>query len=83
MKKVKFFSGIAALAIAIIITLNVNFGIKCNNLPDTLLANIEALAGGGDDDDDVKCIGDKFKIVPVDGGWRCENDKGNSCCPLI
>jgi hypothetical protein len=46
-------------------------------LSDVALANVEALANEGS-----CCIGSKFQITPISGGWRCENDKGSSCCPV-
>lgn len=44
------------------------------------LANVEALADG---ESGSNCIGSRFKVNPIPGGWHCENDKGNSCCPIL
>jgi hypothetical protein len=54
---------------------------KSNNevsLSDVALQNVEALASG----ESSCCIGSKFQITSIPGGWHCENDKGNSCCPV-
>ena len=51
----KLFSGIAILAIALIMALNLNFSAKNNSLSDIILANVEALARreiGGENCDD-------------------------------
>ena len=45
MKK-KIFGGIAVVAIAVAMTLNVNFSTKDNTLSNISLANVEALADG-------------------------------------
>ena len=47
-------------------------------LSDVALENIEALASS----ESSCCIGSNFQIIAIPGGWRCENDKGNSCCPV-
>jgi hypothetical protein len=32
--------------------------------------------------DNSCCIGSTFQITSIEGGWKCLNDKGNSCCPI-
>jgi hypothetical protein len=56
-KKSKIMAGcIAAIAIATVTALNVNFSEKTNDLSDIVLTNIEALAVG--EDDSVTCCPD-------------------------
>ena len=49
----KIFGGIAVLAIAATMAVSANFSVKNNNLSNTSLANVEALAGGNEFDDPV------------------------------
>jgi hypothetical protein len=76
MKK-KILLSIAAVAVVAIAAVNVNIALQSNDLSALSLANVEALA-----QESSCCIGSKFKIDPIDGGWRCLNGQGESCCPI-
>ena len=70
MKK-KILGGIAVVAIAITMALNVNFSAKNNNLSDLTLANVEALA-------QIEIIGDCFMSE------TCSTDNTYiACCVMI
>jgi hypothetical protein len=75
-----FLGGIAVVVIAAVAAWNVsvNLNSQKSELSDVSLANVEALASEG-----VGCIGSHFQIVPISGGYRCINNSGNSCCPII
>lgn len=50
---------------------------QSKTMSDLMLANVEALASG----EESCCIGSKFQVTSIPGGWHCQNDMGNSCCP--
>ena len=67
-----------AIAIAAVAAWNVNANREKTEMSDMALANVEALAAG---EGSSCCIGSSFKVTSIPGGWHCENNKGNSCCP--
>ncbi len=76
----KSISGLlAVLMIAAVAAFNVSLNSQKETLSDLAMENVEALASesGGS-----CCIGSRFQITPVNGGYKCTNDRGNSCCPV-
>ena len=59
----KIFSGIAIVAIALTLALNVSFSAKNNNLSDISLANIEAL--GLQEEGQINCCPDELDTCVV------------------
>lgn len=75
----KIILGTFAVMSAAAIFLSVNTGKTSSMKNDLMQKNIEALSAG----ESSNCIGDSFKVIGISGGWKCINDAGNSCCPLI
>ena len=86
MKK-KIFIGIAAVAVAAIATVNVNFASQNNDdLSTMVLANAEALAGEADNGSNLKWSGNircSTQIPGATGSYRVcqDNGSGNACSP--
>jgi len=78
MKK-KIFYGILTIAILTVFTYNVTI-VKKAHYAEVSLNSL--LRGSMAEGESTCCIGDKFKIEPIPGGWRCVNNAGNSCCPI-
>lgn len=76
----KIILGTFALVSAAAIFLSVNTDETSNMKNELMQKNIEALSAG---ENSSTCIGDRFKVTPISGGWHCANNQGNSCCPII
>ena len=64
------------------------YGVSTNSKVSELssFVNLSALssvsAQGEEGGNTACCIGSNFKIKPIEGGWKCLNDQGSSCCPI-
>lgn len=76
--KLKIFGAVLFTAIATVAGWNYSQSQNELKLSDLALANIEALANN----EGSCCIGSRFLVTSIPGGWHCQNDQGSSCCPV-
>ena len=68
--------GVAVFSMAMFLNTN-KIDDSAGSMDLAILVNINSVNA-----EDTCCIGDKFKITSILGGWHCQNDTGTSCCPF-
>ena len=75
MKKIIGIIGVAVFTMAMFVNTNVTVGSSGLDLASLVSLN-SANA------ENSSCVGSKFKVTSIPGGWHCQNNAGTACCPL-